>query len=39
MKGTALHFDEWEKAVQDVDIVISSTSAPHFVVTPELIAP
>jgi glutamyl-tRNA reductase len=39
MKGTALHFDEWEKAVHDVDIVISSTSAPHFVVTPELIAP
>ncbi len=39
MKGTALHFDDWEKAVDDVDIVISSTSAPHFVVTPELIAP
>jgi len=39
MNGTALHFDEWEKAVRDVDIVISSTSAPHFVVTPELIAP
>ena len=39
MKGTALRFDEWEKAIHQVDIVISSTSAPHFVVTPELIAP
>ena len=39
MKGTALHFDEWEKAVHEVDIIISSTSAPHFVVTPELIEP
>src|SRR5436190_14374338 len=39
MKGTALHFDEWEKAVHDVDIIISSTSAPHFIVTPELITP
>lgn len=39
MKGEALHFDEWEKAVHDVDIVISSTSAPHFVVTPDLIEP
>ena len=39
MKGEALHFDQWEKAVHDVDIIISSTSAPHFVVTPELIEP
>ncbi len=39
MKGQALRFDEWEKAVHDVDIIISSTSAPHFVVTPELIQP
>lgn len=39
MKGEALLFDEWEKAVHDVDIVISSTSAPHFVVTPDLIEP
>ncbi len=39
MKGSALRFDEWEKAVHDVDIIISSTSAPHFIVTPELIKP
>ena len=39
MNGTALTFDAWEKAVHDVDIIISSTSAPHFVVTPELIQP
>jgi glutamyl-tRNA reductase len=34
-KGTALKFDEWEHALHQVDIVISSTSAPHFVVKPE----
>jgi glutamyl-tRNA reductase len=39
MKGTALRFDQWEKAVHEVDIIISSTSAPHFIVTPELIKP
>lgn len=39
MGGEALHFDGWERAVQDVDIIISSTSAPHFVVTPQLVEP
>jgi glutamyl-tRNA reductase len=39
MKGSAIRFDDWEKAVHDVDIIISSTSAPHFIVTPELIKP
>ena len=29
--GTAIHFEEWSKAFADVDIVISSTSAPHYV--------
>lgn len=29
--GTAMHFEEWSKAFTDVDIVISSTSAPHYV--------
>ncbi|MFZ4764607.1 MAG: NAD(P)-binding domain-containing protein, partial [Roseimicrobium sp.] len=39
MGGEALRFENWERAVQDVDIIISSTSAPHFVVTPQLIEP
>jgi glutamyl-tRNA reductase len=39
MKGSAIRFDEWEKTVHEVDIIISSTSAPHFIVTPELIRP
>jgi len=29
--GTAIHFDEWSNAFADVDIVISSTSAPHYI--------
>jgi glutamyl-tRNA reductase len=36
-KGTAMKFDEWEHALHSVDIVISSTSAPHFVVKPDMI--
>ena len=39
MGGEALHFEDWGKAVHDVDIIISSTSAPHFVVKPELVEP
>jgi glutamyl-tRNA reductase len=39
MKGEALRFENWERAMHDVDIIISSTSAPHFVVTPELVGP
>jgi glutamyl-tRNA reductase len=37
MKGKALRFDEWENALTEVDVIISSTSAPHFVVTKPLI--
>lgn len=37
MGGSALRFDEWEGALHDADIIISSTSAPHFVVKPEVI--
>jgi glutamyl-tRNA reductase len=39
MGGKALHFEDWESVIHDTDIIISSTSAPHFVVTPELIVP
>jgi glutamyl-tRNA reductase len=37
MGGTALKFDEWEAAMHEVDVIISSTSAPHFVIKPEQI--
>lgn len=37
MKGTAMKFDEWEHALHEVDVIISSTSAPHFVIKPEQI--
>jgi glutamyl-tRNA reductase len=33
MSGTALTFEQWESELSEVDILISSTSAPHFVVT------
>ena len=36
-KGTALTFDQWEHSLHEVDIIISSTSAPHYVVKPEMI--
>ncbi len=31
--GRAIHFDDWEGEFVNLDILISSTSAPHFVVT------
>jgi glutamyl-tRNA reductase len=37
MKGNAIRFDEWESALHEVDVIISSTSAPHFIIKPELI--
>jgi glutamyl-tRNA reductase len=35
MRGEAIRFDDWPSKVAEVDIVIASTSAPHFVVTRE----
>ncbi len=35
MDGVAMRFDDWPRKVAEVDIVIASTSAPHFVVTPD----
>lgn len=29
--GRAVHFDEWAKEFEHIDIVISSTSAPHYI--------
>lgn len=31
LEGEAVHFDEWPSVFHKVDIVISSTSAPHYV--------
>lgn len=33
--GEAVHWEEWEERVAGVDIMISSTSAPHYVLTQE----
>jgi len=33
--GEAVHWEEWENHAVDVDIMISSTSAPHYVLTQE----
>jgi glutamyl-tRNA reductase len=37
--GMALHFDHWEKAFADIDILITSTNAPHMILTPEKLSP
>ncbi len=29
--GKAMRFDAWEAALQDVDVIISSTGAPHYI--------
>jgi glutamyl-tRNA reductase len=39
MGGRAIRFEEWEKEFSDLDILVSSTSAPHAVVTAEKLAP
>ena len=33
--GEAVHWEEWENHATNVDIMISSTSAPHYVLTQE----
>jgi glutamyl-tRNA reductase len=37
MGGRALRFDDWEKVLHETDVIISSTSAPHFIIKPEMI--
>jgi len=37
--GSAIRFDEWDSELKKVDIIISSTSAPHPVVTREKLEP
>jgi len=33
--GEAVHWEEWEERALEIDIMISSTSAPHYVLTQE----
>jgi len=33
--GEAIGFDQWHESFDDIDILVSSTSAPHMIVTPE----
>jgi len=33
LRGEAVHWDEWEERATAIDIMISSTSAPHYVLT------
>jgi len=37
--GLAIHFDHWQNAFSDVDILICSTSAPHAILTREKLLP
>ncbi len=39
LSGRAVHFDAWENEMHDVDILISSTAAPHHLVTRARLAP
>jgi glutamyl-tRNA reductase len=39
MGGKAIHFEEWHRDFQDVDILIGSTAAPHHIVTRQKLAP
>ncbi|MFQ3578236.1 MAG: glutamyl-tRNA reductase [Verrucomicrobiia bacterium] len=36
--GQAIHFDQWEERLHEIDIAISSTTAPHYVVRSEQMA-
>lgn len=37
--GLAIHFDHWQNAFADVDILICSTAAPHTVISRDKLAP
>lgn len=39
MSGHAIHFEEWPAEAAEVDVIISSTAAPHTVIHPEQIVP
>ncbi len=37
--GRAIHFEDWEKEFRDLDILVSSTAAPHTIITLDKLAP
>ena len=37
--GRAIRFDDWEEEFRDLDILVSSTSAPHAIVTKAKLEP
>ena len=37
--GRAVHFDGWHTEFASIDIIISSTSAPHYVLTRQKLTP
>jgi glutamyl-tRNA reductase len=37
--GRAVHFDDWAGEFDKIDIVISSTAAPHHIITPAKLEP
>jgi len=37
--GRAIHFDDWEPEFRDLDILVSATSAPHAIITPDKLVP
>src|SRR6201997_5086873 len=37
--GRAIHFEAWEEEFRDLDILVSSTAAPHAIVTLDKLAP
>lgn len=39
LHGLAVHFEDWEREFAGVDIVISSTSAPHFILPKQKLIP
>ncbi len=39
MSGEAIHFEQWPAEAANVDVIISSTAAPHTVIHPEQILP
>ncbi len=39
LEGQAIHFDEWNQVFDQIDIVISSTSAPHYINTRQRLEP
>jgi len=37
--GRAIHFDDWPSEFENIDIVISSTAAPHYLITRQKLEP